>query len=109
MDDCPHCGEPIDEDAESCPHCGSDAETGWMEDADDASVDLPEDEPLVDGGLPPPGPQPDTAVAWIALAAAAGAFLWLGSRVHGALILPFLALLAGAFFFERRRRRRPRA
>jgi hypothetical protein len=108
MDECPHCGEPIDEDAVSCPHCGSDTETGWMEDAEDASVDLPDDEPSL-GLEETRGPEPDSPVAWVILAAAAGAFLWLGTSVHGALIVPFVALLAGAFFLGRRRSRRPRA
>lgn len=44
MDICPHCGEPIDEDARSCPHCGSDEETGWKPDADDYSFELPNDD-----------------------------------------------------------------
>lgn len=44
MDECPHCGEPIDEGAESCLHCGSDFETGWKPETDYYAVDLPEDE-----------------------------------------------------------------
>lgn len=40
---CPHCGEPLDDDARSCPHCGSDEETGWNPDVDYYSVELPED------------------------------------------------------------------
>jgi uncharacterized membrane protein YvbJ len=44
MDDCPHCGEPVEDDAEACPHCGSDFENGWKPDADDYSVELPEDD-----------------------------------------------------------------
>ena len=45
MDECPHCGEPIDEDAESCAHCGSDFESGWKPDAEYYS-DAPDDDPL---------------------------------------------------------------
>lgn len=44
---CPNCYEAIDnDDAQVCPHCGSDAETGWKSDADDHSIELPEDEPF---------------------------------------------------------------
>jgi len=41
MSTCPHCGEYIEDAAESCPHCGSDYETGWNPDADYHSLDLP--------------------------------------------------------------------
>ena len=41
MSTCPHCGELIEDDAESCPHCGSDYETGWNPEADYLSLDLP--------------------------------------------------------------------
>lgn len=44
MDECPHCGEPIDEEATFCRHCGSDGETGWKPDTDYYAVELPEDE-----------------------------------------------------------------
>ena len=43
MDECPHCGEPLPEKAESCPHCGSDFETGWKPDTDYYAVELPDD------------------------------------------------------------------
>ncbi|MGH9363129.1 MAG: zinc ribbon domain-containing protein [Thermoanaerobaculia bacterium] len=43
-DECPHCGEPIDEEATFCRHCGSDAETGWNPDAEYLSLELPEDD-----------------------------------------------------------------
>ncbi|MFN0059025.1 MAG: zinc-ribbon domain-containing protein [Planctomycetota bacterium] len=39
---CPHCGEPIADTATRCRSCGSDAETGWAEDVDYHSVELPE-------------------------------------------------------------------
>jgi hypothetical protein len=42
MDLCPHCGEPLEEDATACPHCGSDYETGWNPEAEYYSVELPE-------------------------------------------------------------------
>ena len=41
---CPHCGEPIPDDAQVCPFCGSDDETGWNPDAEYLSVELPEEE-----------------------------------------------------------------
>lgn len=41
---CPHCGEPLPENATFCRYCGSDAETGWDEDVDYHSVELPERE-----------------------------------------------------------------
>ncbi len=41
---CPHCGEAISEDARSCRHCGSDSDTGWNDDQDYYSVELPDDE-----------------------------------------------------------------
>ena len=44
MEQCPHCGEPIAEDATFCRHCGSDAETGWNPDADYYSMELPEED-----------------------------------------------------------------
>jgi hypothetical protein len=56
MDDCPHCGEPLDDDASSCPHCGSDFETGWNPDAEYYGVELPEeDEPAPPGARPAGG------------------------------------------------------
>jgi len=45
QDECPHCGEPVEEGATFCRHCGSDAETGWNPDAEYESIELPEDEP----------------------------------------------------------------
>jgi hypothetical protein len=42
--DCPHCGEPLEEGADSCPRCGSDDETGWNPDSDYYGVELPEDD-----------------------------------------------------------------
>jgi hypothetical protein len=52
MDLCPHCGEPIEEDAPSCPHCGSDNETGWNPEAEYLSLDLPDDDDEDDGAAP---------------------------------------------------------
>ena len=56
MDECPHCGEPIEEDATFCRHCGSDEETGWSPDVDYYSVELPEDDDELEP-LPPPPPE----------------------------------------------------
>jgi len=42
MAECEHCGESFREGRISCPHCGADAETGWKEDAEDLSIELPE-------------------------------------------------------------------
>ena len=61
---CPHCGEPVPEDARSCPHCGSDAETGWDPDAEYDSIELPEE----DGDAEAPGAErPGISGAFMAL------------------------------------------
>ena len=39
---CPHCGEELADNAKACRACGSDAETGWSEDIDHHSVEIPE-------------------------------------------------------------------
>lgn len=38
---CPHCGHRVRTGALACPDCGSDAQSGWSEDADAWSGDLP--------------------------------------------------------------------
>jgi hypothetical protein len=38
---CPHCGADVPAKARSCPECGSDESTGWAEDADTWSADIP--------------------------------------------------------------------
>jgi hypothetical protein len=38
---CPHCGHAVQLGALSCPGCGSDAQSGWSEEADAWSGDLP--------------------------------------------------------------------
>jgi hypothetical protein len=53
MEECPHCGEPIDEEATFCHHCGSDASTGWKADTDYDAVELPEDEESEEPREPP--------------------------------------------------------
>ena len=42
---CPNCGEPVADNAVACRECGSDADTGWREDPDYYSIELPEDSP----------------------------------------------------------------
>ena len=39
---CPHCGEELADNARACRGCGSDAETGWSEDIEYHSVEIPE-------------------------------------------------------------------
>ena len=39
--ECPSCGARLKADSVFCHECGSDAETGWREDADLESLDLP--------------------------------------------------------------------
>jgi len=38
---CPHCGTVVRTNATSCPECGSDDNTGWAEDADRWTADIP--------------------------------------------------------------------
>ena len=92
MDYCPHCGEPITDDAPSCPHCGSDNETGWNPEAEYLSVDLPDDEDddaLLRSHTPPPGSSRLTARGISGAGALVG-----GSVV---LILAFGLLIAAGF------------
>ena len=60
---CPHCGEPVPAKAKFCRECGSDASTGWSDEAEYGSLDLPEDMSDADyeaflaqefGSAPPP-------------------------------------------------------
>lgn len=102
MEECPHCGEPIDENAESCPHCGSDFETGWNPDAESESIELPEQDDEAD----PSGQVLDRSeLRWekilsaALILAAALAFVWVGARAYGAVIIPFALLLAVCFVF----------
>ncbi|MBI4602557.1 MAG: zinc-ribbon domain-containing protein [Planctomycetes bacterium] len=109
MDDCPHCGEPIEEDAESCPHCGSDFETGWKPDADDYALDLPDDDPIVPEDAParPRGaPALEVALSASLLLAAAVLFVALHVYVGGqgwGVVLPFVLLLAACVAWTLRR------
>lgn len=38
---CPHCGAEIPDSAISCKECGSDARTGWADGAENADLELP--------------------------------------------------------------------
>ena len=40
---CPNCGAEVPPDARACPECGSDEQTGWSEEAQASSLDLPEE------------------------------------------------------------------
>ena len=41
---CPNCGADVPRNARACPDCGSDESTGWSENAQTQSLDLPDDE-----------------------------------------------------------------
>lgn len=113
MDECPHCGEPIDEDAQSCRHCGSDHESGWKPFADEESVELPEDDDSsLDFEPEQSSPTWETVATGSVIVAAAVAFLivsWLAYRTTMPLVL-FSLLLLSFLAFHRRlvpRRRGP--
>ena len=100
MDECPHCGEPIDEDAESCRYCGSDFETGWKPDQDYYAVELPEDDLEV-----VPGYSRDSAAAgWqnllgASLVAVTGiVFLGAAAYTYRGAVTAFAMLLAACLF-----------
>lgn len=39
---CPHCGAEIPDKAVSCKECGSDVQTGWSEGAENADLEMPD-------------------------------------------------------------------
>ena len=41
---CPVCGEDVPPGARACPGCGADHETGWSDEANETTVDLPDDD-----------------------------------------------------------------
>ena len=45
---CPHCNAELKDDAKFCPHCGSDDSTGWKENAEFASEELPDYEEIIE-------------------------------------------------------------
>ena len=79
MEECPHCGEPLEDSAESCPHCGSDFETGWKSDLDYYSVELPEDDPMLPQEFPPREAEIpwETLVNLALVLASLVAFIWI--------------------------------
>ena len=101
MSECPHCGEPLDDDAEICRHCGSDAETGWNPDTDYYSVDLPEED--YDRPEPPEGQPARARGSWVGptlVFLALVGFLGAGYLTYSwGVVLPLLfLLLCGALF-----------
>jgi uncharacterized membrane protein YvbJ len=106
MYDCPHCGEPLEEDASSCPYCGSDSETGWKPDVDYYSLELPEDDEE-DGAAPEVRPLSPPERVWtyrIGLAVVTVAlivFVLLGFQTyHWGVLLPLLFLAACAVWAQ---------
>jgi hypothetical protein len=95
MNECPHCGEPLREGAESCPYCGSDAETGWNPDADYLGLELPDDDFDLHDSRRAPLPELnwEGVLGVLLVLLAVAAFLWAGYRVHAALVVPFALLL----------------
>jgi hypothetical protein len=100
MDECPHCGEPLKEDAECCPYCGSDFETGWKPDVDYYSVELPEDDSDTSrrGVYSLPELRWERFIAFILIVASAAMFVWVGVHAHGTRLIPFAAVLAVCFW-----------
>ena len=91
---CPHCGSPLRRDAVACRECGSDFETGWSEDIDYHSIELPEDEEeRVDRG----GQKTIAIICVVLLLASSGVILALGIR-NLALLLLILGLLLPIVF-----------
>ena len=41
---CPNCGADVPRNAKACPGCGSDESTGWSDEAQAQSLDLPDEE-----------------------------------------------------------------
>ena len=107
MDQCPHCGEPIEEDDESCRHCGSDFETGWKPDADYYELDLPDNELQTDSGFRDKNAQPvwQAAMGWALVGIAAMLFLAASFIAFPKSFMPFafvVALMASWILFHRK-------
>ena len=117
-DECPNCGAPLKPDAVFCHECGSDAETGWREDSDLESLDLPQgysqrddDEDVTARRR---GPSTGRVVRWPILIGVPvfllGLWILLTSRPEALLAAPFavavpalLLLLIGIALIRRRR------
>jgi len=101
MDECPHCGEPIEQDATFCRHCGSDSETGWNPDADYYSVELPEGDEDEDVQERRHEPSREEIREWIThlVGPALVAFAWLFFVVYGYSEFdpPLLVLIPGLY------------
>ena len=99
MDECPHCGEPLRENAESCPYCGSDFETGWNPDAEYLGLELPDDDLDIDPSRQDPLPELDweRILGALLVVTALAAFLWAGFRAHALLVLPCVVLLVACY------------
>jgi hypothetical protein len=41
---CPNCGADVPPNARACPACGSDEKTGWSDAAQQAGLDLPDED-----------------------------------------------------------------
>jgi ssDNA-binding Zn-finger/Zn-ribbon topoisomerase 1 len=83
---CPHCGAKVPRTAKACPECGSDEETGWSEEAETGSLDLPEEKFDYDDfvkkefGSKSPVPRGIKWYWWVAAVLALVAFLFLCLR-----------------------------
>jgi hypothetical protein len=107
MNECPHCGESLDREAQSCPYCGSDFETGWNPDADYLSVDLPDDDDFpaeLEAGPPPKEVSPDNFVGALSIVLAGLLFLSVTFRFEGGTAAILAAALLGGcvWFFHRK-------
>ena len=96
---CAHCGKVLAENARACPHCGSDFETGWNDDVDYMSVELPDD----DDGDPYDTPEHRQnrvrAIGVVVLIGVLGSYLAFGPLFWRALGSPFgkVVAIGGAF------------
>ena len=103
MEFCPHCGESVDERAESCPNCGSDFETGWLPDAEYYSLELPDDDDPFDE--PEETPEPGKSLGYEDIAGIVGVilsavlFLWTTSKHFPELVTVVCAVALGACFW----------
>jgi hypothetical protein len=88
MFECPHCGEPLPDNARACPYCGSDDETGWNPDREYLSVELPERDD--EAAAPPrPGGVSNAFAYFLILVGLLGLLAFSGPR---ALLRPFTLL-----------------
>ena len=66
---CPNCGADVPRNAKACPECGSDERTGWSEDAQAQSLDLPDEkfnyDEFVQREFGKPKPSPKQIFWWL--------------------------------------------